>query len=106
MRPWVCNYSRSYSASHDSPENKAFVARFKAINQGMRPNIVSVSVWDVLELIYRALEKTKGDTNGDALFAAIKVQSFNSPRGPISIDPGYHPEHLHAPGRTSRRRTL
>lgn len=76
-----------YSASHDSPENKAFVARFRAANPGMRPNIVAVGAWDALELIYRAIEATKGDTNGDALIAAMKGQSWNSPRGPISIDP-------------------
>jgi branched-chain amino acid transport system substrate-binding protein len=76
-----------YSASHDSPENKAFVAQFKAVNPGMRPNIVAVSAWDALELIYRALETTKGDTNGDALVAAMKGQKLDSPRGPISIDP-------------------
>lgn len=76
-----------YSASHDSPENKAFVAKFKAVNPDMRPNVVAVSAWDALELIYRAVEATKGDTNGDALIAAMKGQSWNSPRGPISIDP-------------------
>lgn len=76
-----------YSASHDSPANKAFVARFRAANPGMRPNIVAVGAWDALELIYRAIEATKGDTNGDALIAAMKGQSWNSPRGPISIDP-------------------
>lgn len=76
-----------YSASHDSPENKAFIAQFRAANPGMRPNIVAVGAWDALELIYRAIEATKGDTNGDALIAAMKGQSWNSPRGPISIDP-------------------
>lgn len=76
-----------YSASHDSPENKAFVAQFKSVNPGMRPNIVAVSAWDALDLIYRAIDKTKGDTSGDALLAAMKGQSFESPRGPISIDP-------------------
>lgn len=76
-----------YSASHDSPENKAFVAQFKATNPGMRPNVVAVGAWDALELIYRAVEATKGDTNGDALIAAMKGQSWTSPRGPISIDP-------------------
>lgn len=76
-----------YSASHDSPENKAFVAQFRAANPGMRPNIVAVGAWDALELIYRAIEATKGDTNGDELIAAMKRQSWNSPRGPISIDP-------------------
>jgi branched-chain amino acid transport system substrate-binding protein len=76
-----------YSASHDSPENKAFVTAFKAVNKGMRPNVVGVSAWDALDLIYRAVEKTKGDASGDALMAAMKGQSLNSPRGPISIDP-------------------
>ena len=50
-------------------------------------NGVAVSAWDALELIYRAVEVTKGETNGDALIAAMKGQSWNSPRGPISIDP-------------------
>lgn len=77
-----------YSASHDSPENRAFVAQFRAANPGMRPNIVAVGAWDALELIYRAIEATKGDTDGDALIAAMKGQNWNSPRGPISIDPG------------------
>ena len=76
-----------YSASHDSPENKAFVAQFKAVNPGMRPNVVAVSAWDALDLIYRAIEATKGDTSGDALIAAMKGQKLDSPRGPISIDP-------------------
>ena len=76
-----------YSASHPSVENKAFVAQFTKVNPGMRPNIVAVSAWDALDLIYRALDKTKGDTDGDALVAAMKGQAFMSPRGPISIDP-------------------
>ena len=29
--------SQHYSAAHDSPENKAFVAAFKKANGGMRP---------------------------------------------------------------------
>jgi branched-chain amino acid transport system substrate-binding protein len=76
-----------YSASHESAENKAFIAQFKAVNPGMRPNIVAVSAWDALDLIYRALEATKGDANGDPLIAAMKGQKLDSPRGPISIDP-------------------
>ena len=38
-------------------------------------------------LIYEALKKTKGDTDGDALIAAAKGLSWESPRGPMSIDP-------------------
>ena len=31
-----------YSAAHDSPENKAFVAAFEKANNGMRPNFMAV----------------------------------------------------------------
>jgi branched-chain amino acid transport system substrate-binding protein len=40
-----------------------------------------------MALIYAALKKTNGDTNGDKLMAAIKGMAWESPRGPISIDP-------------------
>lgn len=33
------------------------------------------------------MNKTGGDTNGDKLITAMKGMSFESPRGPISIDP-------------------
>ena len=40
-----------------------------------------------MHLIYEALKKTKGKTDGDALIAAAKGMKWESPRGPISIDP-------------------
>ncbi len=40
-----------------------------------------------MHLIYEALKKTGGNTDGDALIAAAKGMSWESPRGPISIDP-------------------
>ena len=58
-----------YSAAHDSPENKAFVADFKKANGGMRPNLMAVQSYDGMHLIYEALKKTKGATDGDALVA-------------------------------------
>ena len=76
-----------YSAAHDSPENKAFVAAFEKANGGMRPNFMAVGAYDGMALLYQALEKTKGDADGDALLAAMKGLSWMSPRGPISIDP-------------------
>lgn len=76
-----------YSANHDSPENKAFVEAFKKENDGMRPNMVAVSAYDGLDLIYKTLDKTKGEAGGDAFLAAAKGAKINSPRGPISIDP-------------------
>jgi len=76
-----------YSAAHPSPANKSFVAEFKKANGGMRPNFMAVGGYDGMHLIYEALKKTKGSTNGDALIAAMKGMAWESPRGPISIDP-------------------
>ena len=76
-----------YSAAHSSPENKAFVEAFKKANSGLRPNFMAVAAYDGMALIYGALEKTKGATDGDALIAAMKGASWISPRGPVSIDP-------------------
>jgi branched-chain amino acid transport system substrate-binding protein len=76
-----------YSADHDSPENKAFVAAFEKANNGMRPNFMAVGAYDGMALVYQALEKTKGDASGDALMAAMKGMSWMSPRGPVMIDP-------------------
>ena len=76
-----------YSAAHNSPENKAFVAAFEAANGGLRPNFMAVGAYDGMALVYHALEKTKGATDGDSLLAAMKGASWVSPRGPVTIDP-------------------
>lgn len=76
-----------YSANHDSAENKAFVDAFKKANNGMRPNMVAVAAYDALDLIYKTLDKTKGDASGDTFVEAAKGMEISSPRGPISIDP-------------------
>ena len=75
-----------YSADHDSPANKAFVAAFEKANNGLRPNFMAVSGYDGMRLIYEMLKKTGGKTDGDALIEAAKGQAWESPRGPISID--------------------
>jgi branched-chain amino acid transport system substrate-binding protein len=53
----------------------------------MRPNFISVSAYDGMHLIYEALNKTGGKTDGDNLIQAMKGMAWESPRGPISIDP-------------------
>src|SRR5689334_19517885 len=76
-----------YSAAHPSAANKAWVAAFKKANNGMRPNFMAVSGYDGMHLMYAALEKTGGATGGDQLVAAMKGMKWESPRGPVSIDP-------------------
>jgi branched-chain amino acid transport system substrate-binding protein len=75
-----------YSAAHDSPANKEYVAAFKKANN-YRPNFISLGGYDGMHLIYEALKKTQGKTDGEALITAMKGMKWESPRGPISIDP-------------------
>ncbi|MBS0547600.1 MAG: ABC transporter substrate-binding protein [Proteobacteria bacterium] len=79
--------AHNYSANHNSALNKSFVEAFKKANGGLRPNFMAVGGYDGMYLIYEALKKTGGDANGDKLMAAIKGMAWESPRGPISIDP-------------------
>ena len=76
-----------YSASHDSAKNKAYVAAMKKANNGMRPNFISLGGYDGMHAIYEGLKKTGGKTDGEALVNAMKGLKWESPRGPISIDP-------------------
>jgi branched-chain amino acid transport system substrate-binding protein len=79
--------AQHYSAAHDSALNRQFVADFEKANNGRRPNFVAVAGYDGMALIYKALEKTGGDANGTKLIDAMKGMAWESPRGPISIDP-------------------
>jgi branched-chain amino acid transport system substrate-binding protein len=79
--------SLQYSAAHPSATNKAFVAGFERVSGGLRPDHVGVAVYDAMHLIYAALEKSGGNADGAALLAAMKGMAWESPRGPVSIDP-------------------
>jgi branched-chain amino acid transport system substrate-binding protein len=76
--------SHHYSAAHDSPANKKFVADFQAMHK-FRPNFMAVGGYDGMRLLFRGLETTKG-AGGEALLNAMKGQIFDSPRGQILID--------------------
>jgi branched-chain amino acid transport system substrate-binding protein len=76
-----------YDHNHDSAMNKAFVSSFAAEYGGRNPNIYSIGGWDGMHLIYEVLKKTGGKTDGESLIAAAKGMRWESPRGPISIDP-------------------
>ncbi|RPH65325.1 MAG: ABC transporter substrate-binding protein [Burkholderiales bacterium] len=77
--------SHHYSAAHDSAPNKAFVEAFRKAHGGMRPNFMAMGGYDGMRVIYTALAATKG-AGGEALVAAMRGQSFESPRGPVTID--------------------
>ena len=75
-----------YSADHQSAMNKAYVAAFEKANH-FRPNFMSVGGYDGMHLIYAALKKTGGKADVGSLIAAMKGMKWESPRGPIQIDP-------------------
>ena len=75
-----------YDYTHESKMNDAFVKAYNA-EYGRNPDFFSVGGYDGMHLIYAALEKANGKTDGDSLIAAAKGLKWESPRGPISIDP-------------------
>jgi branched-chain amino acid transport system substrate-binding protein len=76
-----------YDHNHQSALNREFVKAFNAEYGGRNPNIYSIGGYDGMHLIYEALKKTGGNTDAEALVAAAKGMAWESPRGPISIDP-------------------
>jgi branched-chain amino acid transport system substrate-binding protein len=77
-----------YSADHKSPENEAFKKAYAEANgTKMRPNFMAAAGYDGMALIFEALKKTNGSTDGEKLVEAMKGMKLMSPRGPIMIDP-------------------
>ena len=74
-----------YSAAHASALNKAFTEAYQQEAKA-RANFMAVSGYDGMHLIYDALKKTGGSADGKTLVAAMKGMSWESPRGPMSID--------------------
>ena len=75
-----------YDFNHQSAMNKKFVADYNAEFK-RNPDMFSVGGYDGMHLIYEALKKTGGKTDGDSLIAAAKGMRWESPRGPMMIDP-------------------
>jgi branched-chain amino acid transport system substrate-binding protein len=75
-----------YGWEHKSKMNEAFVKAYSA-DYKRHPDVFSIGGWDGMHLIYEALKKTKGNPDGEKLIAAAKGMKWESPRGPISIDP-------------------
>ena len=71
-----------YNYTHNSALNHEFVTAYKA-DYNRNPDIFSIGGYDGMHLIYEALTKTGGNTDGDALIAAAKGMKWESPRGPI-----------------------
>lgn len=79
-----------YSVAHPSAENARFLAAVKALPGASSKDTVSlaaVSAFDGMRVIYRMIEATQGQKDPDKAMAAVKGMAWESPRGPVSIDP-------------------
>jgi len=77
----------NYNYNRDNAMNKKFVATYRKISGGENPNFGAVGGYDGMHLIYAAIKKTKGKTDAATLIAAANGMKWESPRGPMMIDP-------------------
>jgi branched-chain amino acid transport system substrate-binding protein len=75
-----------YDYNHQSPANADFVKAYNAEFK-RNPDLFSIGGYDGMHLIYEALKKNGGKADGEGLIAAAKGMKWESPRGPMSIDP-------------------
>lgn len=76
-----------YSAAHDSPANKAFVEALKKRDPNAIANYASVGAWDGMHVIHKMIEATGGKRDGLAALRTARGLAWESPRGPVRIDP-------------------
>jgi branched-chain amino acid transport system substrate-binding protein len=77
-----------YNADLDNPENKRFVEEWKkAYGPNSTPDFMGVAGYDGMALIVDIVQKLKGKIDADKAMEIAKGWKFNSPRGPIMIDP-------------------
>jgi branched-chain amino acid transport system substrate-binding protein len=77
-----------YHADLDNAENKKFVAAWKkAYGPDSTPDFLAAGAYNGMAAIVHAVHATKGKMDGTAAVNSLKGWKFNSPQGPISIDP-------------------
>ena len=77
-----------YNAFLDNPENKRFVEAWKKeYGADSTPDFMAVGGYDGMAAIVAAVHATKGKMDTEGALKALKGWKFDSPRGPISIDP-------------------
>src|SRR5262249_4779478 len=77
-----------YALSHDSEANKKFVAAAtKVIDKADDLTFPAVGAFDGMRVIAKMIEATGGKQDGAKAVEAVKGLAWESPRGPVQIDP-------------------
>jgi branched-chain amino acid transport system substrate-binding protein len=78
----------NYSTALDNEANKTFLKAYAAANPNRpAPTFVHVVAYDTMGMIYETIRRLNGKVSGDAAVKTLSGMKWNSPRGPISIDP-------------------
>jgi branched-chain amino acid transport system substrate-binding protein len=78
----------NYSTALDNDANRAFLKAYAVANP-KRPaaTFVTVAAYDTMGMIAETVRRLNGNVTGDTAIKALAGMKWNSPRGPISIDP-------------------
>jgi branched-chain amino acid transport system substrate-binding protein len=79
--------SMNYSGTHNSKMNRDFVKAFEAQSGGLPPTFGGVGVYDAFTAMYKVIDALHGQLDPDKVMDVVKTLKFESPRGPIAIDP-------------------
>jgi branched-chain amino acid transport system substrate-binding protein len=79
--------SADYTAWHPSRANAAFVRGFQSIEPTLMTDFTAVAAYDVMHAIYAVVAAQNGNVDPDRTVELAKHLKFESPRGPIAIDP-------------------
>jgi len=74
-----------YSGAHDSDMNREFLAKLAELHPDAIANWASVGAYDGVHLIYEMVKAAGSD--GPAAVEAAKTMEWESPRGPLKMDP-------------------
>jgi len=78
----------NYSTALDNEANRTFLKAYADANpNGKPPTFVTVAAYDTMGMIYETIRKLNGKVTGDEAVKVLSGMKWNSPRGPISIDP-------------------
>ena len=77
-----------YNADLNTPANKRFVEQWKKdFGANSTPDFMGVQGYDGMAAIAHMVTSLKGKIEADAAINSLRGWKFDSPRGPISIDP-------------------
>src|SRR4051812_36750217 len=76
-----------YDYTSNNPLNVKFVKEYNGVANGRNPDFFSIGGYERQEALFKRAEKKKGNTDAEAMISAAKGLKWESPRGPMMIDP-------------------